>query len=154
MKLLVVVGEADAEALVAVDQLSLTHDVTVVATRPFDAPEGVRVERSERAAGALEFLHAHGREYDAVLFYGSADETCAAGVAIVPERAALIPAVRDASTLERRTAPALFQLPRAVGFESAAEESLVRAKFRNGRVPGERLDEEGGLDRLLALVTA
>ena len=154
MKLLVVVGDAEAQARAAVDQLALRHEVAVHATGAFDAPEDVRVTRFERSGALLEQIHRDGRSYDAILFFGSEHESCAQGLRIAPERAALIPAVRDPMALEERTAQALFHLPRAFGFQNAAEESLVRARFRNGRIPGLHLDEDGALERLLALVSS
>ncbi len=151
MKVLVVAGDTEPEVRAHVDELAIAHEVAVASTRPFDAPEGVRVDRFERATDLLDHLHRSARSYDAVLFYGSEHEVCAGGVRIVPERAALIPLVRDPSALGERPAQALFHLPRAFGFASPAEEDLVRARFRNGRIPGEQLGEEGALERLLAL---
>lgn len=153
MKLLVVVGEAEAAARAAVDQLALAHQVVVLATAAFDAPEDVRVLRFERPAALLEQLHRDGRSHDAILFFGFEQQSCAQGVAVAPERAALIPAVRDPMALEDRAAQALFHLPRVFGFASEAEDALVRTRFRNGRIPGLRLDEDGALDRLLALAS-
>lgn len=151
MKLLAVVGEAQDEARAAVDELSRTHEVTVLATRAFDAPEGVAVRHVERASAALEDLHAQARSYDAVLFFGAADEICASGVRIAPERAIVIPATGDLSTVDTPEAVAVFHIPRALGFRDADEEAAVRARFRNGRVPGELLRDEGALDRLLSM---
>lgn len=154
MRILVVAGDADPRTRAHVDELAIAHEVAVVSTREFDAPEGVRVERFERASALLDRLHASARGYDAVLFYGSEHEACALGVRVVPERAALVPLVRDPSALGEPSAQALFHLPRVFGFTSPAEEELVRSRFRNGHIPGEQLGEEGALERMLALATA
>lgn len=154
MRLLLVVGEAEDQARAAAAQLSSSHEVAVLATGAFEAPEAVRMTRFERPGALLEQLHREARSHDAILFFGSEHESCAQGVGVAPERAALVPAVRDPMALEERAAQALFHLPRALGFQNAAEESLVRARFRNGRIPGLLLDEDGALERLLALVSA
>ncbi|HET7699592.1 MAG TPA: hypothetical protein VFM06_01860 [Candidatus Limnocylindria bacterium] len=153
MKVLVVVGEGDREPRAHVDELSIAHQVTVAATQPFDAPEGVRVERFERGGALLEHLHRAASTHDVVIFYGFEHEICAAGMRIVPERAALVPLVRDPLALGERSSQALFHLPRVFGFTSAAEEELVRARFRNGHIPGELLSEDGALERLLVLAS-
>ncbi len=154
MRILVVVGEGDREPRAHVDELSITHEVTVASTEPFDVPEGVRLERFERASALLAHLHRAASAHDVVIFYGSEHEACVAGMRIAPERAALVPLVRDPLALGERSSQALFHLPRVFGFTSAAEEELVRTRFRNGHIPGEQLGEGGALERLLALAVS
>lgn len=154
MKILVVAGDADAQTRAHVDELAIAHEVAVVSTHEFDAPEGVRVERFERPSALLEHLHERARAFDVVLFYGSEHEACVLGLRVVPERAALVPLVRDPSALGEPSAQAVFHLPRVFGFTSAAEEELVRSRFRNGHIPGEQLGDEGALERMLALARA
>jgi glycosyltransferase involved in cell wall biosynthesis len=87
----------------------------------------------------LDFLHDHGRDYDAVLFYTYIYEPTAAGLPIVPERAALISTAHDEFTLGLTPYRALFQLPRAFGFLTPEERDLVQRRFHNGHIPHEVL---------------
>ena len=83
----------------------------------------------------LEFLHAHGREYDAVLFYTYIYAPTALGLPIVPERAALISTAHDEYPLRLAPYRALFHLPRAIGYLTPEERTMVRARFHNEQVP-------------------
>jgi glycosyltransferase involved in cell wall biosynthesis len=87
----------------------------------------------------LEFLHAHGREYDAVLFYTYIYAPTAFGLPIVPERAALIPTAHDEYPLRLAPYRALFHLPRAIGYLTPEERTMVHARFHNEQVPDEVL---------------
>jgi glycosyltransferase involved in cell wall biosynthesis len=87
----------------------------------------------------LDFLHDHGREYDAILFYTYIYEPTAAGLPIVPERAALISTAHDEAALGLAPYRALFQLPRAFGFLTPEERDLVQRRFRNEHIPSEIL---------------
>jgi len=87
----------------------------------------------------LDFLHAHGREYDAVLFYTYIYEPTAAGLPIVPERAALISTAHDEAPIRLAPYQALFQLPRAFGFLTPEERDMVHARFNNEHIPHELL---------------
>ena len=85
--------------------------------------------------GLLEFLRREGKGYDAVLFYTYIYEPTAAGLPIVPERAALISTAHDEEPLRLVPYRALFQLPRAFGFLTPEERDLVHARFRNEHIP-------------------
>ena len=87
----------------------------------------------------LDFLHDHGRDYDAILFYTYIYEPTAAGLPIVPERAALVSTAHDEAAIDLSTYRALFQLPRAFGFLTPEERDLVRARFHNEHIPSEVL---------------
>ena len=87
----------------------------------------------------LEFLHAHGREYDAVLFYTYIYAPTALGLPIVPERAALISTAHDEYPLRLAPYRALFHLPRAIGYLTPEERAMVHARFHNQQVPDEVL---------------
>ena len=87
----------------------------------------------------LEFLHAHGREYDAVLFYTYIYAPTALGLPIVPERAALISTAHDEYPLRLAPYRALFHLPRAIGYLTPEERAMVHARFHNEQVPDEVL---------------
>jgi len=87
----------------------------------------------------LEFLHREGKTYDAILFYTYIYEPTAAGLPLVPERAALISTAHDEEPLRLVPYRALFQLPRAFGFLTPEERDLVHARFRNEHIPSEVL---------------
>jgi len=87
----------------------------------------------------LEFLHREGKVYDAILFYTYIYEPTAAGLPLVPERAALISTAHDEEPLRLAPYRALFQLPRAFGFLTPEERDLVHARFRNEHIPSEVL---------------
>jgi glycosyltransferase involved in cell wall biosynthesis len=91
------------------------------------------------APALLNFLHQHGAEYDAILFYTYIYETTAAGLPIVPERAALISTAHDELPIALAPYRALFQLPRAFGFLTPEERAMVQARFRNEHIPSEVL---------------
>ncbi|MEK6225025.1 MAG: glycosyltransferase family 4 protein [Chloroflexota bacterium] len=89
--------------------------------------------------GLLEFLRRDGKSYDAILFYTYIYEPTAAGLPLVPERAALISTAHDEEPLRLVPYRALFQLPRAFGFLTAEERDLVHSRFRNEHIPSEVL---------------
>jgi glycosyltransferase involved in cell wall biosynthesis len=87
----------------------------------------------------LEFLRREDKSYDAILFYTYIYEPTAAGLPLVPERAALISTAHDEEPLRLAPYRALFQLPRAFGFLTPEERDLVHARFRNEHIPSEVL---------------
>ena len=87
----------------------------------------------------LEFLHRHGREYDAILFYTYIYGPTALGLPIVPERAALISTAHDEYPLRLAPYRALFHVPRAIGYLTPEERAMVHARFHNEQVPDEVL---------------
>ena len=87
----------------------------------------------------LEFLHAHGRQYDAILFYAYIYLPTVLGLPIVPERAALISTAHDEYPVRLAPYRALFHLPRAIGYLTPEERSMVHARFHNEQVPDEVL---------------
>jgi glycosyltransferase involved in cell wall biosynthesis len=89
--------------------------------------------------GLLAFLAEEGRGYDAILFYTYIYEPTAAGLPLVPERAALISTAHDEEPLRLAPYRALFQLPRAFGFLTREERDLVHTRFRNEHIPSEVL---------------
>lgn len=86
-----------------------------------------------------EFLHAHGRDYDAILFYTYIYAPTALGLPIVPERAALISTAHDEYPLRLAPYRALFHLPRAMGYLTPEERAMVQARFHNEQLPDEIL---------------
>jgi glycosyltransferase involved in cell wall biosynthesis len=91
------------------------------------------------APDLLEFLRREGKSYDAILFYTYIYEPTAAGLPLVPERAALISTAHDEEPLRLVPYRALFQLPRAFGFLTPEERDLVHARFHNQHIPSEVL---------------
>ena len=91
------------------------------------------------APDLLEFLRRDGKSYDAILFYTYIYEPTAAGLPLVPERAALISTAHDEEPLRLVPYRALFQLPRAFGFLTPEERDLVHSRFRNEHIPSEVL---------------
>jgi glycosyltransferase involved in cell wall biosynthesis len=89
--------------------------------------------------GLLEFLRGEGKSYDAILFYTYIYEPTAAGLPLVPERAALISTAHDEEPLRLAPYRVLFQLPRAFGFLTPEERGLVHARFHNEHIPSEVL---------------
>jgi glycosyltransferase involved in cell wall biosynthesis len=87
----------------------------------------------------LEFIRERGDDYDAILFYTYIYEPTAAGLPLVPERAALISTAHDEEPLRLAPYRALFQLPRAFGFLTPEERELVHSRFRNEHIPSEVL---------------
>jgi glycosyltransferase involved in cell wall biosynthesis len=87
----------------------------------------------------LEFLHANGRDYDAILFYTYIYAPTALGLPIVPERAALISTAHDEYPLRLAPYRALFHLPRAMGYLTPEERAMVHARFHNEHIPDEVL---------------
>ena len=102
--------------------------------------------------GLLDFLHDHGRDYDAILFYTYIYEPTAAGLPIVPERAALISTAHAEAPLDLAPYRALFQMPRAFGFLTPEERDRVPGRFHNTHIPHEilglGLDEMPKTDRV------
>ena len=89
--------------------------------------------------GLLDFLHDHGRKYDAILFYTYIYEPTAAGLPIVAERAALISTAHDEAAIGLATYRALFQMPRAFGVLTPEERDFVQTRFHNAHIPSELL---------------
>jgi glycosyltransferase involved in cell wall biosynthesis len=87
----------------------------------------------------LEFLHCHGADYAAILFYTYIYGPTVLGLPLVPERAVLISTAHDEAALRLAPYRALFHLPRAIGFLTPEERALVRRTFRNEEVPDEVL---------------
>ena len=101
--------------------------------------QGWLAMQGPHAPGLLEFLRREGQAYDAILFYTYIYEPTAAGLPLVPERAALISTAHDEEPLRLVPYRALFQLPRAFGFLTPEEQALVHARFRNEHIPSEVL---------------
>lgn len=98
--------------------------------------------------GLLEFLHAEGHRYEAVIFYTYIYAPTALGLPLVPERAALVSTAHDEAPLDLAPYRALFALPRAIGFLTPEERALVHRRFRNEHIPSEVLGM--GLDPMPA----
>jgi len=91
------------------------------------AEQGWLAMQGPHTPGLLDFIHREGEGYDAILFYTYIYEPTAAGLPLVPERAALISTAHDEEPLRLVPYRTLFQLPRAFGFLTPEERDLVRA---------------------------
>ena len=89
--------------------------------------------------GLLDHLHRHGTTYAAVIFYTYIYGPTVLGLPLVPDRAVLISTAHDEAALRLAPYRALFHLPRAIGFLTPEERTLVRRTFRNEEVPDEVL---------------
>ncbi|HEV8537193.1 MAG TPA: glycosyltransferase family 4 protein [Candidatus Limnocylindria bacterium] len=85
----------------------------------------------------LEFLFAHGREYDHVLFFTYIYYPTVLGLPLVPERAALVPTAHDESALQLAAYKPVFHAPRAIAYNTEEERRMVWRRFGNERVPNE-----------------
>jgi glycosyltransferase involved in cell wall biosynthesis len=101
--------------------------------------EGWLAMQGPHTPGLLDFLAREGKAYDAILFYTYIYEPTAAGLPLVPERAALISTAHDEEPLRLAPYRVLFQLPRAFGFLTPEERDLVHARFHNEHIPSEVL---------------
>lgn len=155
------IGAAAIHSQAAAETFSRDHTVEIATTtavsalRPAHYAPGVQEEGGLRvhrfalarsdvpgepapsAPGLLEFLHGEGRGYGLVIFYECETGPTALGLPIVPERAALIPMAGDAARLDARPFRALFQMPRAIGFQSEAERERINAEFHIEHIPYE-----------------
>lgn len=91
------------------------------------------------APDLLEFVHAEGAGFEAILFYTYIYEPTALGLPLVPERSALVSTAHDEAPLRLAPYRALFQLPRAIGALTPEELALIRREFRNDHIPAEIL---------------
>src|SRR2546430_12078335 len=85
--------------------------------------------------GLLEFLRSEGKSYDAILFYTYIYEPTAAGLPLVPQRAALISTAHDEEPLPLRPYRRLFPLPRAFRFPTPPGHGLVPARLPYLHIP-------------------
>lgn len=106
--------------------------------------------REHSRADELEFLRRQGphvpalvaalREqkdrFAAVVFFTYLYYPTHAGLLAAPERAALVPTTHDEPPLRFSVYREVFSLPRAFGFLTRAEETLVRSRFALGERPG------------------
>lgn len=127
------------------------HTVELATTDVSDDGAEVLTHRFALRPGAtaspdlLEFLHAEGATFDAVVFAPYAHIATASGLPLVPDRALLVPLARDGDPIEDRAAlRAVFHLPRAIGYASTGERERARRAYRNEQVPAEILPFEQG----------
>ena len=102
--------------------------------------------RTRSRADELEFLRRQGPEvprlvealraekdrFAAVVFFTYLYYPTYWGLAAAPERSALVPTTHDEPPLRFSIYRAVFELPRAIGFLTPAEEALVRRRFDVG----------------------
>lgn len=103
-----------------------------------DEQEWLRLQGPHSPA-LLDFIAREGHGYEVVLFYTYIYEPTAHGLPLVPERAALVSTAHDERPLRLAPFRALFQLPRAFGYLTPEERTLVQREFRNDHIPDEIL---------------
>jgi glycosyltransferase involved in cell wall biosynthesis len=80
----------------------------------------------------VEALRAEKDRFAAVVFFTYLYYPTYWGLAAAPERSALVPTTHDEPPLRFSIYRAVFELPRAIGFLTRAEEALVRRRFDVG----------------------
>jgi len=80
----------------------------------------------------VEALRAEKDRFAAFVFFTYLYYPTYWGLAAVPERSALVPTTHDEPPLRFSIYRAVFELPRAIGFLTPAEEALVRQRFDVG----------------------
>jgi len=103
------------------------------------------VANGPEVPGLIEFLQAHGREYDRVLFWAFRYYPTWFGLPIVADRAILVPTAEDDELIRSSTMPGeLFASPRAFLFLTPEEQQLVASRTDGRLAPSEIIG--AGLD--------
>ena len=90
-------------------------------------------ENGPDAPGLLEYLRAHGAEYDRVLFWAYRYANSYFGVPLVADRAILVPTAEDDPLIHAEVLEPFFALPRGFLFLTPEEETLVSARAPGGK---------------------
>jgi len=92
------------------------------------------LENGPQLPALLDFLKAHGHEYDRVLFWTYRYYPSYFGVPLVRERAVLVPTAEEDPVIWLRSLAEFFALPRGYVFLTPEEADLVRSRA-NGSLP-------------------
>jgi glycosyltransferase involved in cell wall biosynthesis len=114
--------------------VELSHRAFGRRRTPDDEREWFRANGPE-VPGLLDYLQAHGADYDLVLFWAFRYFPSYFGVPIVRDRAVLVPTAEDDAVLDFTTVPAFLRLPRAYLFLTDEERTLVTARAGGLDVP-------------------
>ncbi|HEV8673651.1 MAG TPA: glycosyltransferase family 4 protein [Methylomirabilota bacterium] len=109
----------------------------------FDEVEWVR-RQGPRALALVEWLRAHGGDYDGVLFFTYLYLPTILGLPLVAEKAILVPTAHDERPIYLDLFRALFRLPRALVFQIEEEQAFVEARFHTRHLPSAVIG--GGVD--------
>lgn len=104
----------------------------------------------------IKFLRVEGTRYDAVLFLDHTYPVTRDGLKLVSNRAVLIPLIESPEALAGHQPRTLIRLPRALGFRSVHEQTMVQQALGNHEIPheivGPDLDDLAAFERLIAHV--
>lgn len=109
----------------------------------FDEVEWVR-RQGPLALALVEWLRAHGGDYDGVLFFTYLYLPTILGLPLVAEKAVLVPTAHDERPIYLDLFRALFRLPRALVFQIEEEQAFVEARFHTRHLPSAVIG--GGVD--------
>jgi len=79
--------------------------------------------------GLVDHLHSAGRDHDFLVFFTYLYYPTVHGVHVAPERSILVPTAHDEAPFWLETYRAVFELPRALVFNTQAEGELVARRF-------------------------
>lgn len=79
--------------------------------------------------GLVDHLHSAGRDHDFLVFFTYLYYPTVHGVHVAPERTVLVPTAHDEAPFWLETYRAVFELPRALVFNTRAEGELVTRRF-------------------------
>jgi glycosyltransferase involved in cell wall biosynthesis len=97
------------------------------------------------APGLVDAVRDRRGEFDLFVFWTYLYFPTYFGLPLVPEKAVFVPLAHDEATFHLELFRPLYYLPRLIVFNTAAERTLVEAKFGRGISPGEVIG--AGVDR-------
>ena len=109
-------------------------------------------ENGPEAPGLLEYLRAHGREFDRVFFWAFRYYQSFFGLPIVRERSILVPTAEEDPVIRMRTVRGFFQMASAFLFLTPEERDLVAAHSSPPLAPYEIIG--AGLDPAVSAADA
>jgi glycosyltransferase involved in cell wall biosynthesis len=87
--------------------------------------------------GLVEHLHAHERDYDALVFFSYRYWTTYHGLQVVPRRSILVPTAEEDGAVRLRVFKPFFRLPAQYAFNSPEEKDLLLRMTGARDLPGE-----------------
>jgi glycosyltransferase involved in cell wall biosynthesis len=101
--------------------------------------------------GLVDHLHAAGGDYEHLVFFTYLYYPTVHGVHVAPERSVLVPTAHDEAPFWLETYRPVFELPRAMIFNTRAEQELVQRRFPALAMPSTVAGVGiNGLDELVA----
>jgi glycosyltransferase involved in cell wall biosynthesis len=77
----------------------------------------------------LEYLQAHAREYDALIFFTYLYAPTVLGVQVAPEKSILVPTAHDEPAIHLGIYRDVFQAPAGIAFNTPVERQFLRGEF-------------------------